>query len=227
MDAPTEISNKSKLLEQERSLLKKDRRKVLHGYPRLTPLSIDEVPAYLNQDTIDCLICGQRKKSLATHLSRIHRIPSDEYKERFGLPFRAGLTSAPTNQSLKAVRAKDSASTITARISRLTPVKSGAIHKQRTSQFKTMCALRNSAMATPTPRQYDRADAAQVLQALEAGEMLYPYLRQTSGMSVTTFKVLLREHPDLYERYRLICGAARRIAMLGNVLARKNAATPI
>jgi len=82
-------------------------------------------------------------------------------------------------------------------------------------------------MAAPKPRKYDRADAAQVLQALEAGEMLYPYLKQTSGMSVTTFKVLLREHPDLYERYRLICGAARRLALFGNVRARKNAATPI
>ena len=227
MDAPTEISNKSKLLEQERSLLKKDRRKVLHGYPRLTPLSIDEARAYLNQDEIDCLICGQRKKSLSAHLARIHRITTDEYKERFGLPFRSGLTSAPTTQRLKDVRAKDSAGTITARISRLTPIKSGAIHKQRTSQFRTMCALRNGAMATPTPRKYNIADAEQVLKAVEAGEMLYPYLRRTSGMSVTTFKVLLREHPDLYERYRLISGAARRIAMLGNALGRKNAATPI
>lgn len=217
-----EINNKSNLNEQVRDILKKDRRKVVAGYPRPAPIAtIQEVREYLNQDAIDCLICGRRLQSLAAHLSRIHHISSDEYRKMYGLPFRAGLCSAGMTQKLKDAHASESPAKKAARRARIMSpeiiaMRINASRHQRTSRFKTLTALLGSEIAPPCPRKLIRGDAVAVLEALERGEMLYPYLKRVKTMSATAFKVLLREYPDLYERYRMIAGKARRIALYGN-----------
>jgi transposase len=42
------------------------------------------------------LLCGKTYKSLAFHLSKIHHVSSDEYKEMYGLPWLRGLTGTAT-----------------------------------------------------------------------------------------------------------------------------------
>jgi len=56
-----------------------------------------EVEHYFSGDILTCLICGEKKKSLGTHLFRKHKgISVDDYKIKFGLPHSRGLVSNAT-----------------------------------------------------------------------------------------------------------------------------------
>lgn len=66
----------------------------LSGFPREFVFECrEEVDAYLSGDRITCLLCGRSYKILDTHLRGAHQIDSDEYRERYGLPYRRGLCS--------------------------------------------------------------------------------------------------------------------------------------
>jgi predicted transcriptional regulator len=53
-----------------------------------------DVERYFGGKTIECLLCGQRFRRLAGHLTAKHEMSVDEYRTRFGLPWSRGLTSA-------------------------------------------------------------------------------------------------------------------------------------
>lgn len=53
-----------------------------------------QIERYFGGKTIKCLICGKRFQKLASHLLHRHNMLADEYRQRFGLPWSRGLTSA-------------------------------------------------------------------------------------------------------------------------------------
>lgn len=61
-----------------------------------------QVDRYFAQDTIKCLLCGKRFQKLINHLFYKHGILADEYKKRFGLPWRRGLVSAKCQSKVAA-----------------------------------------------------------------------------------------------------------------------------
>ena len=74
----------------------KARRKIMPGYPVEKPFETrQEIDDYLNSDRLVCLLCGKTYKSLCGHLS-VHGTNADDYKEKYGLPFGAGLTCITT-----------------------------------------------------------------------------------------------------------------------------------
>lgn len=56
--------------------------------------SRQQVIAYLEGDTIECLECGKKFKSLGSHLHRIHQTGGREYKIKWGIPQSASLVTA-------------------------------------------------------------------------------------------------------------------------------------
>lgn len=225
---PIEINNKSTLSEQTRDILKGARREIIGGYPRPAPIgSIEEIIAYLSQaDDIDCLLCGRRMKSLSTHLARIHRISGDEYRRMYGLPYQRGLTCAEMTSKLQSVRARDSQKVISDRISRLTSKDVQAQKNQvhaRTSDLKAMHSRLNAVIATKinTESKVTRREIEKIVQAVEAGEMLYPYLKRTRLLSASYFKAVLINHPDLHQRYKAVAGEAKREHLKSNNPAKR------
>lgn len=78
------------------------RRKVMAGFPILEPFrSKQDVDRYLGQPKIQCLLCGKWYKRLAGHL-RIHEISEDEYRERYRIPWSAGLLGTEAWQKYSA-----------------------------------------------------------------------------------------------------------------------------
>ena len=55
-----------------------------------------EVDEYLSGNTIECLICGESFQRLNRHLQYVHNIAPDDYRRRFGIPFKRSLTSVPS-----------------------------------------------------------------------------------------------------------------------------------
>lgn len=79
---------------------RKARRKIKEGYPIEEPFKTrEEVEAYLNSERIICLLCGRPFKMLCSHLC-VHGITADQYKEKYGIPYGAGLTCIDTNTLL-------------------------------------------------------------------------------------------------------------------------------
>ena len=79
------------------------RRHTLPGYPvEAGQMSKEEIDAYFGGDKITCLMCGKSYRSLGLHLPRIHGMTADDYRQRFGLPWRRGLTSATSNAAYSA-----------------------------------------------------------------------------------------------------------------------------
>jgi ROS/MUCR transcriptional regulator protein len=53
-----------------------------------------EVDRYFsNDDGIQCLLCGRFLGTLQNHLQLVHGVSHEEYRERYGLPWRRGLVS--------------------------------------------------------------------------------------------------------------------------------------
>ena len=66
----------------------------MRGARQPTFRSRGEVERHYGGKTIKCLLCGRRFRRLAFHLAAKHRISTDKYKARFGLPWSRGLISA-------------------------------------------------------------------------------------------------------------------------------------
>jgi hypothetical protein len=68
------------------------RRVVSPGFPRAKPFADrSEVEAYFADEKITCLLCGRRLRSLGSHLRKIHDTSDDEYRKRYGIPWKRGL----------------------------------------------------------------------------------------------------------------------------------------
>ncbi len=73
------------------------RRRVMPGYPIEKIFQTkDEIDEYLSGDKIVCLLCGKAYKSLCSHIL-VHGFNADTYKEKYGLPFRSGLSGESTS----------------------------------------------------------------------------------------------------------------------------------
>lgn len=68
----------------------------LEGYPKTTMFSsLKDIKEYLNGEKITCLLCGRAYKAITGHVA-VHGISTDGYKEKYGLPYRQGLSSSGT-----------------------------------------------------------------------------------------------------------------------------------
>jgi len=63
---------------------------------------MEEVEKYLSGDAIEYLICGKTFVSLNVAHLRSHGMTHDEYRVRFGIPFKRSLTSALFRAKIRA-----------------------------------------------------------------------------------------------------------------------------
>ena len=63
----------------------------------MTRTQIDD---YLSGNKVQCLLCGKMFRTLHQHLRRTHGITVDDYRERYGLPWRQGLCGVETSEKL-------------------------------------------------------------------------------------------------------------------------------
>lgn len=82
--------------------MKYRKKSTLPGFPWqgqfTTKSEIDEY--FSNPDGIQCLLCGRIYKSLNGHLQIIHGTSHEEYRARYGLPWRRGLVSKNVSKQI-------------------------------------------------------------------------------------------------------------------------------
>lgn len=82
-------------------------RAVLPGYPKEPFKSYDEAREYFSGEFIVCLLCGRLLRRLSgPHLMAIHNTTEDDYRARFNLPWRRGLTSSVAHDNYSAATLK-------------------------------------------------------------------------------------------------------------------------
>jgi hypothetical protein len=59
-----------------------------------------EIDDYFCGNKVQCLLCGKWFKTLHQHLGRTHDVTVDDYRERYGLPWRRGLCGAGTSEKI-------------------------------------------------------------------------------------------------------------------------------
>lgn len=124
----------------EKKLLKK--RNPRPGYPLdIVFKTKEEIEEYLSQEKITCLLCGRNFKSLGNHLL-IHNYSVEDYKRKYGLPFRKGLM-CPANREKNSNQLKQrlkegkiSREHITPEFLRTNAKKSAELHYDRRQPFR-------------------------------------------------------------------------------------------
>jgi hypothetical protein len=82
--------------------LSQGRVKPLRGYPKTQPFAtIEDVKSYLDGDKVTCLLCGREYVALGGHITAMHDMTGDDYRERFGIPYKYGLASKPFRENSK------------------------------------------------------------------------------------------------------------------------------
>jgi predicted transcriptional regulator len=169
----------------------------LPGFPIESKFtSIDAVKEYLHGDRITCLICGRSYKGLAGHISK-HGISSDEYKERFGLPFKTGLTSSGTKVKLKVNGSKNipRLEYVRSMIDRV--AQSESSRSQRTSGAKILQAILNIAKAPVSESPFTIEDAITIFRYMvDFNVSLNQAVKATGIMKMTAFWNLLKRYPE-------------------------------
>jgi hypothetical protein len=71
------------------------KKSALPGFPWKKQFTTkDEIDQYFsNPDGIQCLMCGRFYGTLHNHLQIVHEISHEQYRDRYGLPWRKGLVS--------------------------------------------------------------------------------------------------------------------------------------
>ncbi len=84
--------------------LKYKKRKTLPGFPKEGKFRTKaEVDAHLSGEKIQCLLCGRWFHIIGgSHLLKIHGITVDDYRSRYGLPWKRGLVGTIFREKLVA-----------------------------------------------------------------------------------------------------------------------------
>ena len=64
--------------------------------------TMDEVNDYLSGTRIECLVCGKRFHCLTQQHLQLHGLSHDEYRVKFGIPYKRSLTSAVLRDKFRA-----------------------------------------------------------------------------------------------------------------------------
>ena len=197
--APIEINKQSTLLMQEKAEQKFARRVTRQGYPRTEPFTtIQEMNDYLNQDLIDCLICGKRLHCLAPHLAAIHKVSAADYKAQYGLPYSKGLTCTSFTEKLSA--RVDTEAVIAMRMENIRKARYLPKKKARISGMKHLHALnRVASMPERVATVWTREALENIVKEAERGKSVNSILKESR---FSGFKETLRKHPDLLARYK-------------------------
>lgn len=169
----------------------------LPGFPKESKFTnLGDVSEYLHGEKITCLICGRSYKALTGHISK-HGISSDEYKERFGLPFRTGLTSQGTKAKNKENGDKNVLRLGVMRSMIDRAAQSAATKTQRTSAAKVLQSKINVSKAPVSESPFSIGDAIAIFKHMvDFNVSLNSAVKATGIMGMTAFWKMLSRHPE-------------------------------
>ena len=147
------------------------RRKVMPGFPWDGKFTTQqEIYDYFSGDKVQCLLCGKWFTRLPTHLKMIHEFESDEYRERYGLPWKHALCGKELSLKLSNTMRRRRASGFRPDIDAARKKSKRATKRQDQPFFKKLRA-ENIISGNKKRRKYSEQDYRNVLTVMLAGNM--------------------------------------------------------
>lgn len=184
------------------------RRKTLPGFPWMGKFeTTDQIAEYFGGNLIECLECGRCFRRLGCHLPRVHGLTMDQYREKYGLPWRRGLTSAASSQSYSDAMAARLADDDERR--RLVERAAVARLKLQPGRNRKLApALRVERAARVCGKQqkayFTRAHADEMLRRVADGRTLRDVTKDADMPKMSWWHEWARENSGYRERYRAI-----------------------
>lgn len=201
VNQPLEINGMHTLANKYKQAEKAHRRVVAEGFPKEEKFStLEEIHEYLGGDRITCLLCGKSFKALCGHLSKIHKMSTDDYKDRYGLPFRSGLQIGELTD-LYRDRGKSPmqlAHLASIRTPEAIALLRASVATQRTSHAKRLQTKENVKKSPPSVDHFTKNDAEKIIAHMDANDCsLMCAVRETQIMGMTCLKKMAKKFPDL------------------------------
>lgn len=147
------------------------RRKVMPGFPWDGKFTTrQEIYNYFSSDKVQCLLCGKRFKRLPTHLKMIHELESDEYRARYGLPWKHALCGKELSLKLSNTMKRRRESGFRPDIDAARK-KSKQARKRQDQPFFKKVRSENIISGNKKRRKYSDEDYRNVLTVMSAGNM--------------------------------------------------------
>lgn len=183
------------------------RRKGYVGFPiPARSFTAQEVDDYFSGETITCLLCGRGFRRLGGHLQAIHQVTEDDYRARYGLPWRRGLTGTAAHESYRAATLRRmEAGEMPALCQGLPPGE----HARRPRQpFHAEKCKQRDWLGTGMEARFGAAEFDAILGAVASGTPV-PHVLGTGDLpSETWFRSWLRRHPEAKARLLATIDAA-------------------
>lgn len=162
-----------------------------------------EIKAYLGEDRLACLLCGQRLTVLPAHLKARHGMSADDYRIRFGIPFSYGLAGRDFRRKAQARMLELRACGI---ITGPEPDEIAAKLRAGRKRPRTAPALRHDdvekLMRVHGRRApWSAADFEEFVRRVESGRSVAAVGRDADMPSRQTLFKYLARHPNLKARY--------------------------
>lgn len=103
--------------------------------------TIEQVNDYLGQQKITCLLCGKKLCILGKHLFSVHGLTSDQYRERYGIPWTRALAVTSTRSRMEQALRKRLESGDQSLNPMTRELSLSASHKKRRSKPKSVLLL--------------------------------------------------------------------------------------
>lgn len=190
------------------------RRRVADGFPWAGKFTTrEEVGQYFGGDTIVCLLCGRALRRLGIHLPRIHGISEDEYRERYGLPWRRGLTSAESHASYSAAVNKrmdegfrEFLGGLRALPGARDKIEEGARNQRPPPDFirRELAGRCADMLGIEFEKEYTAEDADEFLRRIATGRTCSEVWADADMPKKTWWTAYCRQHPDYRARFKAI-----------------------
>jgi hypothetical protein len=163
--------------------------------------TIEEVEAYFAGEKIQCLLCGKWYKIIScNHLAWVHQTTCDAYRERFGLPWKRGLTGQHARQKYRhAMKTQVEAGKI--RFDREPP------HSPKRPQQpfqRDLCTRRLLAIHHRT-EPWQRKDYEAILTRMqEQQRTLYDVCRDADLPGRSAWQNFVKQHPEFADKLQQV-----------------------
>ena len=181
------------------------RRRKKPGYPWNGKFTTNEdLEAYFSGDRIICLECGRYFRKLGgQHLERLHNMSPDDYRAKYGIPWRQGLVSAGSSAAYSNAvteRLKDEGN-----LQRLREIAAAARPLTKTSkQRERVKATKAMMVERITGKQvgaiWGKDHAEEILRRVASGRTLQDVLKDADMPKNSWWHTWGRQHPEYKSR---------------------------
>lgn len=178
------------------------------GYPKTkTFRTREDVDEYLENEKIECLLCGHSFEALFKHLKGAHDYTPDDYRAEFGLPWRRSLAGTRLRAKLRRIMNQQRKKGILPKSpskAHMKKLHASIINRRKSTKVANNSWSRLGLSTHGRERKWDKEDFEEYLRRIQSGRTISE-VGQDKDMPVReVFGDYMKENPVFRKRFELI-----------------------